>query len=169
MYKFFLYSSALFALSVSLILGFQVSALAKQIGTKGPAGYLNASSPILISDATRVAINGGVVEVEIAETPQERSKGLMYRNSLDEDKGMLFIFPVESVHQFWMKNTYIPLDIIWINSKMNVVHVESDVPPCEELVCPRYGPAKSAKYVLEVNAGWANRHKVKEGAIIQVH
>jgi uncharacterized protein len=112
-----------------------------------------------------IEINGHTIEAEIAETPAERAKGLMFREYLKEDSGMLFIFPNSGKHSFWMANTYIPLDILWINAEKQIVHIEENVPPCKETgnikaICTQYKPTKDAKYVLEVNAGWVKEHNV---------
>ena len=106
-----------------------------------------------------------VVNVGVAHTSKQRAKGLMYRESLGENEGMLFIFSSEGKHLFWMANTYIPLDIIWINSDMKVVHIEKNVPPCIQPIklqnlCKLYKPEDYAKYVVEVNAGWSANHNV---------
>ncbi|MEE9322978.1 MAG: DUF192 domain-containing protein [Candidatus Aenigmarchaeota archaeon] len=90
--------------------------------------------------------------VEIADTPEERAEGLMFRESLEPDKGMLFVFGQESEYGFWMKNTIIPLDIIWINSDGEVVFISKETRPCDES-CPFIRPDRKAKYVLELNAG----------------
>jgi uncharacterized protein len=99
---------------------------------------------------------GGVTyRLEIADTPAKRAEGLMGRKRLDENEGMLFIFPTKGKHSFWMYNTLIPLDIIWLDGDWNVVHVEKNVPPCESanpIKCPSYRPDKPAKYVVELNA-----------------
>jgi len=106
-----------------------------------------------------------LVSVEVAQTSKKRAKGLMYRETLGEDEGMLFIFPSEAKHTFWMANTYIPLDIIWIDKDMNIVYIEENAPPCTQPIklqnlCKLYEPETPAKYVVEVNGGWSQRHKV---------
>lgn len=101
--------------------------------------------------------------VELAETQEERSKGLMYRESLDQDKGMLFIFDQEKEHSFWMKNTLIPLDIIWINKDKEVVDIEKNVQPCVQEECEIFKPNDKAKYVLELNAGESDKTNIKIG------
>jgi uncharacterized membrane protein (UPF0127 family) len=116
---------------------------------------------------TKVRINGQEIFVEIADSPNERAKGLMFREKLDEDKGMLFIFENEDHRSFWMKNTYIPLDILWIDSKEKIVHIEKEVPPCETEKCPPYTSDAKAKYVLEVNSGWAEKNNVKIGDAVR--
>ena len=91
-------------------------------------------------------------EIEIANTPQKRATGLMHRAVLDDNKGMLFIFDSPYKHSFWMKNTLIPLDIIWINSDLKVIDYTT-MTPCKDDICPSYIPKSDALYALEVNAG----------------
>jgi len=109
----------------------------------------------------KVCFNNYCFFVEMADDSSERSRGLMERESLDSDKGMLFIFDQESRHSFWMKNTLIPLDMIWINSNKEVVHIEKNVPPCQVDPCPSYGPDKDARYVLEISAGQSDQAKIQ--------
>jgi uncharacterized membrane protein (UPF0127 family) len=93
--------------------------------------------------------------VEIADEPKEQQQGLMNRTVMDENAGMLFIFKQIGSRQFRMKDTLIPLDMIWIDGKQEIVHIATDVPPCLQWdACPGYGPtAKNSLYVLELNAG----------------
>lgn len=123
--------------------------------------YLS-SQPINISQ-NKVCINSQCFNIEIAKTPQERQKGLMYRQSLNENAGMLFIFDKEGIYPFWMKNTLIYLDIIWISKTKKIVHIEEDVQPCKIDSCPSYSPEKEALYVLEINAGLAEKYSFKVG------
>jgi len=103
-------------------------------------------------------------DLELAKTPEERSRGLMFRESLDLDKGMLFVFEKEGAYSFWMKNTLIPLDIIWINKDKEIVFISENTQPCkEEYICPSVNPEKNAKYVLEVNGGMAEKIGLKIG------
>jgi len=95
--------------------------------------------------------------VELATTPEQRARGLMFREHLDPDRGMLFIFEEEGVYPFWMKNTLIPLDIIWIDKNRTVVFISNNTPPCEQEPCRTINPRKKAKYVLEVCGGTADR------------
>jgi uncharacterized membrane protein (UPF0127 family) len=76
---------------------------------------------------------------------------------------MLFLFPVDGHYPFWMKNTLIPLDMIWIDSGQRIAHVKHDVPPCQVADCPSYPPNVPARYVLEVSAGVARQHGLKAG------
>lgn len=101
--------------------------------------------------------------VEIVSTPEDRAEGLMHRTELAEDKGMFFVFEKSAVYPFWMKNTLIPLDIIWLDSRMNVLYIAEDVQPCKVDPCPVTDPGVSAIYVLELNAGTAERIGLKVG------
>lgn len=107
------------------------------------------------------------VLVEIADGKEKRAKGLMYRRSLDENKGMLFIFEKEEIHTFWMKNTIIPLDMIWITSEGKVVHIEQ-AEPCYNEVCKTYYPFKKATYVLEVNIGYTEKNNISVGDMLVI-
>ncbi len=111
----------------------------------------------------RVCFSGTCFRVELAVTQPERSQGLMHRESLPADAGMLFIFGAERPYSFWMKNTLIPLDIIWLDYSRRVIHIEPDVPPCKADPCPSYGPEANALYVLELNAGKAREAGIKPG------
>jgi uncharacterized membrane protein (UPF0127 family) len=103
------------------------------------------------------------VVVEIAHSPEERSQGLMFRESLPENSGMLFIFDEEAVRTFWMKNTLIPLDMIFIDSGMSIIHIEKDVRPCESDPCSTYSSQLPAQYVIEVNAGFSEKNSMDIG------
>lgn len=97
--------------------------------------------------------------LEVADTGEERARGLMNRPSLPPDRGMLFVWEVESVRGFWMLNTLIPLDILFIDGQLTVVDIQTMVPepevPASELTI--YQSAGPAQYALEVNAGAAER------------
>lgn len=101
--------------------------------------------------------NDHCFEIEVADSTYERSKGLMFRKNLDEDKGMLFVFPEYGDHSFWMKNTWIPLDIIWINKEKEVVYIHPNAKTCRQYSCPSIDSPERAKYVLELNGGIAEK------------
>jgi uncharacterized membrane protein (UPF0127 family) len=100
------------------------------------------------------------VSSELARTPEDSARGLMFRTAMDEDRGMLFDLGERKVQQFWMRNTCIPLDMIFIDEDGFVVGILENVPTLNE--APRAVPCPSA-YVLEVNAGWSRRHGVRAG------
>ncbi len=113
--------------------------------------------------APRVCIGKHCFGVEVADTPLSRQQGLMYRDHLPEREGMLFVFPAPGRHGFWMKNTFLPLDIIWIDSKLNIVDIAADVEPCRSDRCPLLTPRTDASYVLEVNGGLSLRYGISVG------
>jgi hypothetical protein len=115
----------------------------------------------------RVCFGERCVLVEIADSPDERSRGLMDRDVLPGNNGMIFVFDEESVHGFWMKNTRIPLDAIWINSLGEVVDIITMF-PCEKDPCPVYTPAGNANYVVEINAGLAKTWNIRRGDAVQL-
>jgi len=105
------------------------------------------------------------VAVEIVATPETRARGLMYRTSLSDDRGMLFVFPDEAVHDFWMKNTYIPLDLVFIGQGGRVVGVRADATP---LSTAPIGVGRPARYVLEVPGGYAARRGIAAGDQVEL-
>ena len=99
--------------------------------------------------------------MELARTPEEQHLGLMNRTSMSEMSGMIFIFPKPDTYDFWMKNTLIPLDMLWIDSTAKVVRVLT-ADPCTADPCPIYRPERLANYVLEINAGLAKKYHITE-------
>ncbi len=110
-----------------------------------------------IQNQSRVCFRQECFSVELALTPQEQERGLMGRESLGQDKGMLFVFPQEGIYPFWMKDTLIPLDMVWMDSDGTVVFIGKDVQPCKADPCTIINPGKNARFVLEVDAGTADR------------
>ncbi len=113
-------------------------------------------------EISQVCLNKDCFLVELARTAAEQERGLMNRESLPEDRGMLFIFGKTSIYPFWMKNTLIPLDIIWIDQNHNIVAIKKAV-PCTTPDCEVYEPYAKALYVLELNAGEAEKSQAKVG------
>ena len=111
--------------------------------------------------------SGKKLTVEVMESDADRAKGLMGRESLPLDRGLLFVFDAPSRHAFWMKNCKFPIDMIWLDAEGKVVHVAADVPPCKKEPCPIYEPDRLALYVVEINAGQAQREKVTAGARLE--
>ncbi|HLC67226.1 MAG TPA: DUF192 domain-containing protein, partial [Candidatus Nanoarchaeia archaeon] len=103
------------------------------------------------------------LRVEIADQAVQWQRGLQGRAKLAEDLGMLFVFPDARVRKFWMRDTSIPLDLLFFNEQREVIAIQHNVPPCKEEPCPTFGPDTSAQYVLEVNSGWAKEHGIKLG------
>ena len=106
------------------------------------------------------------VSVEVADEPYSLSKGLMFRESLADGSGMLFVFPDEKPRAFWMKNTLIPLDMLFISADKRVVSIQKNVMPCVTTTCASYASEGAAMYVLEVNAGFADRYGITQGDLV---
>lgn len=107
--------------------------------------------------------------VEIADTPKLQERGLMFRTNLPEDQGMLFIFNETAAYSFWMKNTKIPLDIIWLDENQEIVYIVKNMQPCpENSQCPIVSPRATAAYVLELNAGTTDRLWLQNGDKMEI-
>jgi uncharacterized membrane protein (UPF0127 family) len=104
------------------------------------------------------------VRVDLARTPAEQERGLMFRRTLDSDAGMLFLFEAPEIRRFWMRNTYVPLDMIFLDAKRTVVGIEENTIPLDET---SRGPNQPAQYVVEVQAGYARKHGVGLGSRVE--
>lgn len=100
------------------------------------------------------------IDIELADTQEKRVRGLMFREHLGENQGMLFVFPEETYQAFWMKNTVIPLDMIFVNKKKIIVNIHKNTTPYSEQTYPSSAPAI---YVIEVNAGFTDKYGIKPG------
>jgi hypothetical protein len=135
----------------SLLLGLAAGVIA--------CGRNNAMTKLTIQK-TNFPASTVILRVELADTDEERIRGLMFRKSLGAKEGMLFLFDQDNVSPFWMKNTYLPLDILFINSNHEIVDIKEGNPPLsEELIRPN-APYRLA---LEVNAGFAKEYKLEPG------
>jgi uncharacterized membrane protein (UPF0127 family) len=109
------------------------------------------------ADTPSVTLHGQRFVTEFATTDAAREKGLMLRTELASDHSMLFVFPDTDLRYFWMKNTLIPLDILYFDTDRKLVSMQLDVPPCKADPCPSYPSDRPARYVLELPAGTARR------------
>ena len=130
-----------------------------------PAAVLLSMAACASAGQPWVELEGQRYRVEIADDDAERARGLMFRDALAEGTGMLFIHPDETPQAYWMKNTRIPLDILYFDSSRRLVSQQRDVPPCTlGDACPAYPSTRAARYVLELNAGEAARLGLGDGA-----
>ena len=112
-----------------------------------------------------VELGGERFKVEVADDDAERSRGLMFRDAMPADHGMLFLHDRQEAQAYWMKNTKIPLDILYFDNERRLVSQQRDVPPCSAGdACPAYPSNAPARYVLELNAGQAARLGLEDGA-----
>ncbi len=128
-------------------------ALLLVLATAAPAD----TTPLcVVPDGTRLVL-------ELALTDQEKATGLMFRDKLAADHGMLFVFERDDILTFWMKNTLMPLDIVWFDAGGRIVDISADAQPCRADPCPKYSNRLPARAVLLVNAGYGAAHGLKPG------
>ncbi len=109
------------------------------------------------------------IRVEIADTMARGAVGLMYRESIGKDEGMLFVFPMERQWKIWMLNMRFPLDIVWMDRSGSAIYIEKNLKPCTSFFsCDSYAPEKGAKYVLELAAGSAARLGIRVGDRLKI-
>jgi uncharacterized protein len=119
--------------------------------------------------SAQFAIGRHQIRLEVARTPDEQSTGLMYRAELAKDRGMLFVFNPPHPVRFWMKNTLIPLDMVFMSNGV-VKYIGTNIPPCKTESCPTYGPDAKIDLdgVIELRAGRATELKLKVGDRLKI-
>lgn len=126
------------------------------------AQWATRRAEVLFPDKTRV-------QVEVADTDERRQRGLMFRESMAEGEGMIFVFPQQGLPPFWMKNTLIPLDMLWLDASGRIVAIAQSVPPCKADPCPSYPPPNplgDATFVVELVSGFSKKHALKQGDML---
>ena len=114
------------------------------------------------ADLYSLIVGDAQIKVELAESQGARAQGLGGRKSLPQDQGMFFIFEKSEAHPFWMRDMQFPLDIIWLDENYKVVYIEKNIDPA---TYPKsFGPDVPTQYVLEINAGWAEKNKINAGS-----
>lgn len=115
-----------------------------------------------------VTLRGERFAVEVVADDASRARGLMFRESMAADRGMLFVFEFEQPLAFWMRNTKIPLDILYFDRDRKLVGMHVDVPPCRTVQCPTYPSDRPAQWTVELNAGTAKRLGVQLGDVVEI-
>lgn len=116
---------------------------------------------IFSQDKKQARINNSTIEIEVADTSEERSKGLSGRESLSKNRGLLFIYPEPDFYGIWMKDMKFSIDVIWFDENYRVIDIVQGVRP--ESFPKTFKPPAPAKYVLEVNAGFTSEYEIKIG------
>lgn len=147
-------SIVLIALIASYFLFFKKSSQEPKWIKEGEVTFLNKDTKQQLAK----------IEVEVASTPPERSQGLMYRSEMKENNGMLFIFDNMEMQSFWMKNTILPLDILFISDKGVINTIHRNTVPYSEASLPS---KDKSQFVVEVNAGFCQRHNINEGDLVE--
>lgn len=127
-----------------------------------------SSAPANQASPLAVELRGEHFSIELATNNTSREHGLMLRTTLAPDHGMLFVFSDTAPRGFWMKNTLIPLDILYFDADRRLVSAQQDVPPCKADPCPIYPSTGPARYVLELSAGTARRIGVRDGDTLAI-
>ncbi len=156
-------------LLVSLIILVLVIAYGKQVASIfRPYKFSETErfEKIETAKVSTVTINGAKIEVELADTSAKRMKGLSGRQSLAPDKGLLFLFNRPGIYSFWMKDMNFPIDIIWIGPDYRIVDITYNLTP--DTFPKSFRPQMPAKFVLEVNAGFARERGIKIGDKIEL-
>ncbi len=157
--------SSLFLLPLISAFTLQVSGTLQQSGGQstvqsGPE-FKNEGQLVFLKHGTGQTIT--VINIEIADNDAERAQGLMWRTSMPEDDGMLFVFDQSKILTFWMKNTYIPLDMVFADSTGRIVTIHQNATPFSEATIASTQPAK---YVVEVNGGFCAKYGIVDGDAI---
>jgi len=122
--------------------------------------YFALSSALPVID---LKIDKNIIKAEVASTQTSQQLGLMYRKSMPEQNGMLFVFEQKAGHCFWMKNTLLPLAIAFIDNDGKIVNIEEMKPQSEEIHCP----LKPIRYALEMNSNWFEKRQIKPGKLVE--
>lgn len=133
--------------------------------TQGSARTVNFGDPPFAATPV-LLLNGRRILAEVAANDAERDRGLMQRAELPSDRGMLFVFDGPDFVPFWMYQTLIPLDIIWMDQNRRIVFISANTPPCasaDPRLCPIYGGKESSQYVLEIGGGLAAPYGLRVG------
>lgn len=163
--KFLIQIVSLFAsLAIIVVVGFGLYML---ISFSYEYGYWRRPSSYFQLAFTSESTRLGFLEfIELADSPEERSRGMMYRKSVCDTCGMLFVFDSEQVQNFWMKNTFISLDMIFMNKEGYIVKIHQNTKPLREF--PTYSSDRPSRYVLEVPAGTSQKYQLKEGQKVDI-
>lgn len=123
-------------------------------------GHAEAKDPGAAAKIKKILVGKTPLWVEVADTPEKQQRGLMYRQSLPENEGMLFVFRESQELAFWMRNTFIPLDIVFVGADGVILNIQQAAPLDESVL---YRSAGAAQYVIETNQGWFSRHGIRPG------
>ncbi|MGZ4958186.1 MAG: DUF192 domain-containing protein [Methylomonas sp.] len=127
-----------------------------------------ASVEVLPTDTLSFVEQQVDITVELAITPYQRERGLMDRTSLDEDKGMLFVFADQAPRGVWMKNTLLPLDVLFLDDQGSIVSMLDNLQPCTDDPCPVFDSEADAAYMVELNADFIENNNPEIGQQLQL-
>lgn len=142
----------------------------------GIVGVLSVPSDIKLESVEfprgTIKVDDLVLEVQVADTEPRRVRGLMFQDQLPYDQGMIFVFDSPAPYSLWMLNMQFSLDMIWFDADGNVVHIETDVPPCktalETVTCQTVMPDTDAMYILEVTSGFVDKFGIDHNSKLDI-
>jgi uncharacterized membrane protein (UPF0127 family) len=135
---------------------------------QGGISKSNVMSDQSLPNKVNITVNGVALQADLAVSADEQTKGLSIKNTLKSNEGMLFPYDAPRILSFWMKDMKFPIDILWLNSDKQVVHIEESLEPCSPfLPCPSYSPDVEAQYVLETMAGFSSANGIIEGTPVE--
>ena len=144
-------------------------ALALLLACSGPLPTEPDPAPPLLPTTTVVLPNGTPIEAELAVSPEEQARGMMFRSHVPPDSGMLFVGDRAAPRSFWMYQCLVPLDMVWLDGARRIVEIAHEAPPCQEVDpqrCPSYGGNANSVYVLELAAGQARAQGLQVGDLL---
>jgi uncharacterized membrane protein (UPF0127 family) len=130
------------------------------ITLQNPAAAAEPSTPANTASFKRIIVGKTPLRVEVAVTLEKQERGLMFRQSMPENDGMLFVYKEPQEMSFWMRNTFIPLDIAFVDADGIILNIHQAKPLDDSI---HYRSAGAAKYVIETNQGWFSRHGIRPG------
>lgn len=125
-----------------------------------------AEAPASVLEARTIELKGQVIQVSVADTESSRRQGLSGRAGLEPDEGMLFVFPEDGIHGFWMKDMRFSIDILWLSASGSIVYMAQNISP--DTYPQNFSPDTPARYVLELSAGYVEEHAVSIGDIVRL-
>ena len=154
-------------LGVASLASLAILALAPWVAcTESPPAVSSASAAAQLPTTQVTLPNGALIQAELAISPEEQARGLMFRAELAPDRGMLFVGGRSAPRSFWMFQCLIPLDLIWMDGSHRIVEIVRAAPPCgstDPADCPSYGGNANSVYVLELAAGQVDAHGLRLG------
>ena len=161
-----MHKKVVIAISVIAAIAIAVAVLMPSVTQSG-----QSQTSIYDYEVRKITIDDVVLDVEIADDSAKIQRGLMFREMLSEDRGMLFIFDEERKYQFWMMNMKFNIDMIWLDANGKVVHIVEDAEPCIDAAhtsqCT-FSPDEPARYVLEVNSGFVQKYGINEDSVMRI-
>ncbi|GAX37143.1 DUF192 domain-containing protein [Nodularia sp. NIES-3585] len=150
-----------------LLMGCSMETSAQSTTSTPSSQTKSFSGQMLPISAEAIVPNGTIIQLEVARTPEQQAKGLMYRPALPDNQGMLFQFSAAQPVRFWMKNVPVPLDMVFLQNGV-IQYIQDSAPPCTSEACPTYGPEVPIDAVIELRSGRAAELNLRPGDRVKI-